>query len=130
MFAYSKAAVERAMKIQEVLLRAMARKITWWQAAEILGLSDRHVRRIREGYQCGRSVCGERENRRAWGCGKDASRKSPKTDFPALPGNPAKCAGFPLCRCRGGGWLINLNRTFHLLPKSDILICYQYGTNS
>ena len=36
MFSYSKAAVERAMKIQEVILRAMAKKITWWQAAEIL----------------------------------------------------------------------------------------------
>src|SRR5499427_4740350 len=48
---YSKAAMERAMKIQEVLLRAMARKITWFQAAEILGFSDRHVRRIRERYQ-------------------------------------------------------------------------------
>src|SRR5215472_5206170 len=48
---YSKAAMERAMKIQEVLLRAMARKITWFQAAEILGFSDRHVRRMRERYQ-------------------------------------------------------------------------------
>jgi len=51
MFSYSKAAVERAMKIQEVILRAMARKITWWQAAEILGFSDRHLRRIRERYE-------------------------------------------------------------------------------
>src|ERR1700740_1430126 len=50
-FFYSKAAVERAMKIQEVILRAMAKKITWWQAAEILGFSDRHLRRIRERYQ-------------------------------------------------------------------------------
>jgi hypothetical protein len=44
-------AVERAMKIQEVILRAMAKKITGWQAAEILGFSDRHLRRIRERYQ-------------------------------------------------------------------------------
>src|SRR5499425_1887898 len=51
MDSYSKAAVERAMKIQEVILRAMARKITWWQAAEILGFSDRHLRRIRERYE-------------------------------------------------------------------------------
>jgi transposase len=48
---YSKAAMERAMKIQEVLLRAMARKITWFQAAEILGFTDRHLRRIRERYE-------------------------------------------------------------------------------
>src|ERR1700757_62391 len=51
MFSYSKAAVERAMKIQEVILRVMAKKSTWWQAAEILGFSDRHLRRIRERYE-------------------------------------------------------------------------------
>ena len=48
---YPKAALERAMKIQEVILRAMAKKITWWQAAEILGFSDRHLRRMRERYE-------------------------------------------------------------------------------
>ena len=41
MDSYSKAAVERAMKVQEVMLRAMAKKITWWQAAEESGLSMR-----------------------------------------------------------------------------------------
>jgi hypothetical protein len=35
---YSAVAWERAMKVQEVILRAMAKKITWWQAAEIVGL--------------------------------------------------------------------------------------------
>jgi len=35
---YSKTAMERAMKIQEVILRAMAKKITWWQAAESVGI--------------------------------------------------------------------------------------------
>ena len=48
MEAYPKAAMERAMKVQEVMLRAMAKKITWWQAAEIIGISDRHMRRCRE----------------------------------------------------------------------------------
>jgi len=51
MFSYSKAAVERAMKVQEVMMRAWAKKITWWQAAEILGITDRHLRRIREAYE-------------------------------------------------------------------------------
>ena len=51
MDSYSKTAMERAMKIQEVILRAMAKKITWWQAAEILGFSDRHLRRMRERYE-------------------------------------------------------------------------------
>src|ERR1700736_1073600 len=50
MEAYPRAAMERAMKVQEVMLQAMAKKITWWQAAEILGISDRHMRRWRERY--------------------------------------------------------------------------------
>src|SRR5213082_972203 len=51
MICYRKAAMERAMKVQEVILRAMAKKITWWQAAEIIGLSDRSMRRWRERYE-------------------------------------------------------------------------------
>ena len=51
MDSYPKAAMERAMKVQEVILRAMAKKITWWQAAEIIGISDRHMRRWRERYE-------------------------------------------------------------------------------
>src|SRR5262249_15546584 len=50
MESYSRAAMERAMKVQEVILRAMAKKITWWQAAEIIGISDRSMRRWRERY--------------------------------------------------------------------------------
>jgi transposase len=51
MDSYSQAAMERAMKVQEVILRAMAKKITWWQAAEIIGISDRQMRRWRERYE-------------------------------------------------------------------------------
>src|SRR5579863_2539333 len=51
MDSYRQVAVERAMKVQEVMLQAMAQKITWWQAAEILGISDRHMRRWRERYE-------------------------------------------------------------------------------
>ncbi len=51
MVSYTRAAMERAMKVQEVILRAMAKKITWWQAAEIIGISDRHMRRWRERYE-------------------------------------------------------------------------------
>ena len=50
---YPRAAMERAMKVQEVILQAMAKKITWYQAAEIIGISDRHMRRWRERYEEG-----------------------------------------------------------------------------
>ncbi len=43
--------VERVMKIQEVILKAMAGKLKWWEAAEIIGISDRTMRRWRERYE-------------------------------------------------------------------------------
>src|SRR6266436_5520812 len=45
------AAVERAMKLQDVMLRAMAKRITWYQAAEILGLSGRQMLRWQTRYR-------------------------------------------------------------------------------
>jgi transposase len=36
------------MKLQDVLLKAMAKKLTWWEAAEIIGVTDRTMRRWRE----------------------------------------------------------------------------------
>src|ERR1051326_7651293 len=45
---YSATEMERMMKVQDVLLKAMAKKITWWAAAEILGVTDRTMRRWRE----------------------------------------------------------------------------------
>jgi transposase len=48
---YPRAAVERAMKLQEVILRALAKKITWEQAAEIIGISDRQMRRWKQRYE-------------------------------------------------------------------------------
>jgi transposase len=45
------AELERAMKIQEVILKAVAGKLKWWEAAEIIGVSDRTMRRWRERYE-------------------------------------------------------------------------------
>jgi hypothetical protein len=40
-------AAERAMKLPEVLLRATSGKIKWWQEAELMGISERKMRRWR-----------------------------------------------------------------------------------
>ena len=48
---YPPTAVERARKVQEVILRALAKKITWVQGAEIIGVSDRSLRRWRQRYE-------------------------------------------------------------------------------
>jgi predicted ArsR family transcriptional regulator len=42
------AEVERRMKLQDVLLKAMAKKITLWQAAEIIRVRNYTMRRQRE----------------------------------------------------------------------------------
>ena len=39
------------MKLQDVILKAMAKKISWMAAAEIAGVTDRTMRRMRERYQ-------------------------------------------------------------------------------
>jgi len=48
---YPAVAVERAMKVQEVFMQAMAKKITWIQAAEIMGITDRSMRRWKQKHE-------------------------------------------------------------------------------
>src|SRR5438477_9089462 len=48
---FAAAAVERAMKMQEVILRALSGALTWLQAADILDLDPRTVRRWRARFE-------------------------------------------------------------------------------
>ena len=79
------------MKVQEVMLRAIAREITWFQAAEILGITDRHLRRCRERYEQGgfdglldRRRCREPEG----GAGAQARGASQAAGAPAVARAP------------------------------------------
>src|SRR5258708_29323957 len=45
---YPRTAAERAMKLYESMLRATAGKSKWWQAAELMGISARQMRRWRK----------------------------------------------------------------------------------
>ena len=47
----SAAELERMMKLQDVILKAIAKRITWMAAAEIAGVSDRTMRRMKERYE-------------------------------------------------------------------------------
>jgi transposase len=69
---YSAAEMERMMKVQDVLLKAMAKKITWWAAAEILGVTDRTMRRWRERIEKG-GYAGLADRRR----GKPSAKRIP-----------------------------------------------------
>lgn len=44
-------ALRRAMKVQEVILRAMSGELRWYQAAEVLGISDRQMRRVKRRFE-------------------------------------------------------------------------------
>src|SRR3974390_1892506 len=81
MDSYSQAAMERAMKVQEVILRAMAKKITWWQAAEIIGISERSMRRWRERVGEARA--------QAWGAPQTAPAAAAARDAAAHRRQPA-----------------------------------------
>jgi len=62
---YPEVAWERAMKLQDVMLRAMAKAITWWRSPKIIGISDRGLRRGQWCYK--QSGCDELFNRRRGG---------------------------------------------------------------
>lgn len=66
---------ERTMKVQEVILRAIAKKISWWQAAEILGISERTMRRWKIGYKK-HGFRGLYDKRK----GKPSARKAPAAE--------------------------------------------------
>jgi transposase len=48
---YPDAAWERAMTVQEIILKALSGEIHWYRAADILGFSPRTLRRWRERYE-------------------------------------------------------------------------------
>jgi hypothetical protein len=48
---YPVGAMERAMKVHEVILRALSGQFTWLQAADILGRSPRSIRRMRDKFE-------------------------------------------------------------------------------
>lgn len=50
MWSYPEGAMRRAMKVQEVILKAVSKEIRWFEAAEILGISPRQMSRIRDRY--------------------------------------------------------------------------------
>jgi transposase len=69
---YAASEMERMMKLQDVLLKAMAKKITWWEAAEIIGVTDRTMRRWRERLEV-EGYCGLADRRK----GKPSDKRVP-----------------------------------------------------
>ena len=61
---YPESAIRRAMKVLEVILKAIGKEIKWIQAADILGVTPRTIRRMRAAYQ-EQGIGGLQDRRRA-----------------------------------------------------------------
>ena len=68
------------MKIQDVILRALGGRIMWWQAAEIIGISCRQMRRWRRRYE-EHGYDGLRDRRR----GRPSEKRVPLAEVEAVP---------------------------------------------
>jgi hypothetical protein len=92
--------VERMMKLQDLILKAMARKITWIDAAGIAGMSVRNMQRMRARYQEGGYT----------GLESGSSQKPTRNGLAASWIGPGRSAQLPKCRrlpanvVSEGGW--------------------------
>lgn len=104
------AAVERAMKIQEVILRALSGTITWLQAADILGLHPRTVRRWRARWEAGDRL--PLYDRR---CVRPSPHKAPALEVQRI---------LRLYRERFSGWNV---RHFYRFARRDHAVTLSYS---
>ena len=107
---YTAAAVERAMKIQQVIVRALSGAITWLQAADILGLDPRSVRRWRARYEAGGPVALY-DRRRV----RPSRRQAPAPEVQRM---------LRLYRERYAGWSV---RHFYRFARRDHAVTLSYS---
>ncbi len=69
---YPESAMRRAMKVVEVILKAIGKEIKWIQAGDILGVTPRTIRRMRAAYQ-EQGIGGLMDQRR----GQPSKRRGP-----------------------------------------------------
>lgn len=105
----ARVAVERAMRMQEVILRALSGAISWLQAADILGVHPRSLRRWRARYQADQ-LYGLFDHRR-----RPSSRRAPLGDIQHI---------VRVYRERYLGFNV---RHFHRLARRDHGVRYSYS---
>ena len=107
---YTAAAGERAMKVQEVIMRALSGAITWLQAAEILGLEPRSVRRWRARFEAGGPVALYDRRRQ-----RPSRRQAPALEVQRI---------LRLYRERFAGWNV---RHFYRFARRDHTVTLSYS---
>jgi hypothetical protein len=103
------AAVERAMKLQEVIMRALSGTLTWLQAADILGLEPRSLRRWRARFEAGGAVALYDRRQRP------SPRKAPALEVQRI---------LRLYRERFSGWNV---RHFYRFARRDHGVALSYS---
>jgi transposase len=107
---YTAAAGERAMKVQQVIMRALSGAISWVQAAEILGLQPRSVRRWRARFEAGGPVALYDRRRQ-----RPSRRKAPALEVQRI---------LRLYRERFAGWNV---RHFYRFARRDHAVTLSYS---
>ena len=107
---YAAAAVERAMKVQEVICRVLAGTLSWLQGADILGIDPRSLRRWRARYEQA-GVLGLYDRR----CRRPSRRKAPVAEVQRI---------LRLYRERYAGFNV---RHFHHLARRDHAVTLSYS---
>jgi transposase len=107
---YAQAAVERAMKLQEVICRCLAGTLTWLQAADILGLDPRTLRRWRARFERNGAL-GLYDRRR----GRPSRRKAPAAEVQRI---------LRLFRARYLGWSV---RHFYRFARREHAVTLSYN---
>ena len=111
------------MKVQDVLLKAMAKRISWW-AAEILGVTDRTMRRWRERLEKDGlmgAVTLDLGSVEGLALFKTDVRQLPvrRSGFPVLPLDQPRVSPLRLERAQGSG-----KRRLHHRAACDLSICH------
>jgi len=107
---YTAAAGERAMKVQQVIMRALSGAISWVQAAEILGLQPRSVRRWRARFEAGGSAALYDRRRQ-----RPSRRKAPALEVQRI---------LRLYREQFAGWNV---RHFYRFARRDHAVTLSYS---
>jgi hypothetical protein len=95
--AFAAAAVERAMTYQQVIMRALAGSLTWLQAADILNIHPRSLRRWRARYERDPKL-GLLDRRRQ----RPSHLTAPRAEVSASPGARCSRTTAPSGRCAPG----------------------------
>jgi len=110
---YAAVALERAMKVQEVICRVLAGTLTWLQGADILGIHTRSLRRWRARYERD-GVLGLYDGRRGQPSRRKAPSRRSNASCACIASATARATGTPASYTPTAGGKVDLTRPTQL----------------